>query len=449
MSANLSAKHQRYAGLALAVAVVALIAASFLVAIPGVAASPGAQAARSSTVKTTSISSIPPTSDLVTSVNQNGQQITGYYAVLYSQSGSVLLTGYTPLELTGMSYGQTYMVQVDNYGSCSFSYWQDTGSSVNPRTFTFTQTASGLTFTAVYNCGTSTTSSSSTTSSTSSPSFDLIFDQVNTCPPNTALAGEWLIPWEVSLSNGMSAAQPGNDTSRATETTLGYMGTTNSSYSTIVFQVTDGSYSYTVSPSGSGTLTPGSGSVVVEGSNATVPVDFVPYSCGSIVTSSTSSVATSSSTSSSSSSSGPPSITVESVNQNGQSISGYYTVIRTGTGSEIATGYTAMTFTGLSAGTEYEIELDSYASCTFSHWQDTGSGVDPRTFAAVNGPQTFVGVYNCTSSGALGSFAFLGMAISSISSELSISLAILVVAIGSFAIVRTKTLRIAARNPPI
>jgi hypothetical protein len=53
-----------------------------------------------------------------------------------------------------------------------------------------------------------------------------------------------------------------------------------------------------------------------------------------------------------------------------------------------------MSFTGLTTGTAYSVTLESYGSCTFEHWQDTGSATDPRTFTA-NGALTLVGVYNC------------------------------------------------------
>jgi hypothetical protein len=93
----------------------------------------------------------------------------------------------------------------------------------------------------------------------------------------------------------------------------------------------------------------------------------------------------------------PPSITVESVNQGGQSISGYWAVLLDSSGNSLATGYTPGAFTGLTSAMTYEIELGSYHGCAFSHWQDTNSTTEPRMFTA-NGAQTVVGVYNCTSS---------------------------------------------------
>jgi hypothetical protein len=95
-----------------------------------------------------------------------------------------------------------------------------------------------------------------------------------------------------------------------------------------------------------------------------------------------------------------PSVTIESVNQNGAPINGYWTVLYGPHGGQLATGYTTKTFSGLTSGTQYSVELDSYGSCQFSHWQDTSSGSYERSFTA-SGAQTFVGVYTCGSSGAV------------------------------------------------
>jgi hypothetical protein len=90
----------------------------------------------------------------------------------------------------------------------------------------------------------------------------------------------------------------------------------------------------------------------------------------------------------------PPSLTVESVNQDGQAITGYWTVLRIPGTGQVGTGYTPRTYTGLTPGSTYTIELDSFGSCTFSHWQDTSSTTDPRSFVA-SGAQTFIGVFDC------------------------------------------------------
>jgi hypothetical protein len=127
------------------------------------------------------------------------------------------------------------------------------------------------------------------------------------------------------------------------------------------------------------------------------------------------------------------------VNQNGATITGYYATLSSSTGKRISTGYTTKTFTDVTAGTNYEIALDSYASCTFEHWQDTGSTTNPRTFTQANGPMTLVGVYDCTSSSAsVAQPVSIGLVMSAMTSEFGIPVGFLVLAMGAFAAARTK-----------
>jgi len=74
-------------------------------------------------------------------------------------------------------------------------------------------------------------------------------------------------------------------------------------------------------------------------------------------------------------------------------------VLYTDAGNELATGYTPMPFTNVTAGTSYELLLDSYAACTFEYWQGTSNSGE-LSFTATNGSLTFIGVYNCTNTGA-------------------------------------------------
>jgi hypothetical protein len=84
----------------------------------------------------------------VSAVNQDGTALNGYYTIL-SQSGSQVGTGFTPATFQ-TTPGQSYAVKVSNYGSCSFTSWQDTGSTSSLRTFTAASTE--LAYTAVYEC---------------------------------------------------------------------------------------------------------------------------------------------------------------------------------------------------------------------------------------------------------------------------------------------------------
>ncbi len=84
----------------------------------------------------------------VTSENLDGSSLTGYYTVLY-QGSSLASSGFTPATFA-LGDGQSYTVQVDNYGSCSFDHWADTGSTNPSRPISI---EGNTQITAVYNCG--------------------------------------------------------------------------------------------------------------------------------------------------------------------------------------------------------------------------------------------------------------------------------------------------------
>lgn len=94
----------------------------------------------------------------VTSQNTSGATITGYMTVMYDSSGSVIASGFTP-ETFSTTAGQAYMLEAESYGSCTFNAWSN-GVTSNPMSFTATNAASSLT--AVYSCGTSTSTTSTT-----------------------------------------------------------------------------------------------------------------------------------------------------------------------------------------------------------------------------------------------------------------------------------------------
>lgn len=84
----------------------------------------------------------------VNAVDQSGNAMNGYYAVLY-QNGNPVGSGFTPTTFPS-SAGVDYSVSVGDYGGCSFSHWQDTGSTSRLRAFT--GQASSTTLTAAYTC---------------------------------------------------------------------------------------------------------------------------------------------------------------------------------------------------------------------------------------------------------------------------------------------------------
>jgi len=90
----------------------------------------------------------------VMSQDTKGAAITGYFAILYDSSHSVVASGFTP-ETFSTTPGQVYSLEAESFGSCVVTNWSN-GASSDPMSFTATIGASSVS--AVYNCGTSTAS---------------------------------------------------------------------------------------------------------------------------------------------------------------------------------------------------------------------------------------------------------------------------------------------------
>jgi hypothetical protein len=104
--------------------------------------------------------SAPVASPSTTSLTVNtqdayGNTISGYDTLVY-QNTNLIASGFSPSTFS-LSPGATYLVQMANYGTCSFNHWSDTGNTGSQRTFVATS-AGAQTLTAVYNCGSTGTS---------------------------------------------------------------------------------------------------------------------------------------------------------------------------------------------------------------------------------------------------------------------------------------------------
>jgi hypothetical protein len=86
---------------------------------------------------------------------------------------------------------------------------------------------------------------------------------------------------------------------------------------------------------------------------------------------------------------------VTAVAQNGSSLSGYYTVLYNSVGTEITDGYEPYIYQGATYGDDYQVQADSYGSCTFQNWEDYSG--NPATFPAQN--QVLTAVYDCGGGG--------------------------------------------------
>jgi hypothetical protein len=90
----------------------------------------------------------PPTTTsqlTVDTQDTSGTAINGYYTVLYQNKASVA-TGFSPATFT-LNNGQTYTVQVQDYGDYVFDHWQDTSSTDRIRIISIT---TGTQITAIY-----------------------------------------------------------------------------------------------------------------------------------------------------------------------------------------------------------------------------------------------------------------------------------------------------------
>jgi hypothetical protein len=83
---------------------------------------------------------------IITIDSGTNSPVNGYYTILYDASGNAVQTGFTTTTFD-LTSGQQYTVEVQDYGSYHFNYWQDDSSTGRDRTFT---AGSPQTLTAVY-----------------------------------------------------------------------------------------------------------------------------------------------------------------------------------------------------------------------------------------------------------------------------------------------------------
>jgi hypothetical protein len=256
-------------------------------------------------------SAMPGDSRLTISTKDtNGNPISGYYTVV-NESGSIAATGFTTATFT-LTDGQGYTVQVDNYGSCHFDHWQDTGSKTFWRSVSITGDTQ---YTAVMNCGGGSQSSVTVQS--------------------TDQNGKTISGYYTALF------QNGNEV--------------DTGFTPATFSTTSGlTYSVQVSNYGSCSFVKWSDGVATDpraftASSGTTSFTAV-YSCGSSSTST---------------------IQVSTVNSMGTAITGYYITLWQ-SGAQIASCFSACSFT-VNGGLTYQVEASSYGSESFSHWQNDGA----------------------------------------------------------------------------
>lgn len=87
------------------------------------------------------------------------------------------------------------------------------------------------------------------------------------------------------------------------------------------------------------------------------------------------------------------SIIVNSTDQNGSAIFGYYTIISNAQGKVLGTGYTKVSFP-TNAGEGYTIQMEGYGKCVFSHWSN-GVTSSEQIVVAKSGDESLTAVFTC------------------------------------------------------
>jgi hypothetical protein len=129
-----------------------------------------------------------------------GNAITGYYSVLY-QNGQPVATGFSPYAFS-VSSGQAYAAEVQDYGSCHFDHWTDTGSTDRQRTFV--AASSAQTLTAMYDCGAAATAFSGINVSTMNSAGGSIVGYYTTLWQNGVQLQACFSPCSFTVNNGQT-----------------------------------------------------------------------------------------------------------------------------------------------------------------------------------------------------------------------------------------------------
>src|SRR5262249_1516007 len=86
-------------------------------------------------------------------------------------------------------------------------------------------------------------------------------------------------------------------------------------------------------------------------------------------------------------------LTVSGRDQNNNSISGLWTILKQGTAT-IGSGFSTITYT-VASGVQYSIGMGNFNTFFFDHWLDNGSAANPRSIS-INSNTNLVAVYRVT-----------------------------------------------------
>ena len=265
----------------------------------------------------------------------NGQSINGFYVVLY-QDGQTDASGFSPTTFS-VNTGLTFVVQADDYGSCHFDHWADTGSTAASRTILVT---GDTLLHAVYGCG---GSSSTVTVDSSDQDGNSIFGYY------TVLFG----------STG--------DVADAGFTTSTFQTTAGQTYEIQADGYGGCTFSEWFIPSGGGINPANPMEFTATGGS----MDFTAlYNCQTTST-----------------------IDVSTASSAGDSIAGYNVALWQN-GEQLSSCFSPCSFT-VDNGQTYQVLAASYASETFSHWQNDGAaGAETVSVPGASTTMSFTGVYS-------------------------------------------------------
>jgi hypothetical protein len=270
----------------------------------------------------------------VKSVNSLGNPISGYYTALYTSSGSKVSSGYTTSSYN-VNDGASYQIQAVSYDACTFSHWSGgaiSGSTSDPAPISI---SSDSTVTAVYagsNCGAQ-TSSGGRTSSGGGGSATIT---VKSVLQNSALFKGIYVKITSSSGNVVDSGF----------TPLTFKGVLGDSYT--VHAGNWGSYVFTN----------------WEGSGSTNPSATITLSQNAVLT------AVYNTTGGAGSNSPRDSfmtLTINSVDLNGNPFMGVWLQVRDSSGNVVAQGLTSLTLS-VDPGARYTVTMSNWEYYIFRHW---------------------------------------------------------------------------------
>ena len=406
----------------------------------------------------------------VNTEDMSGNAITGYYVQLYNSIGVNIDSKDSPATFS-LNAGQTYGVEANDYGGCTFDHWADISARDNPRNISI---AANTSITAVYNCGTSGGGTGGGgTGNSGSQNCGIQTEIASGFNGNSIAGGNYIwfnsnMKLKSSLpSDGLTiffrdqtitgsdftASVPDSEvvfSSSATSATTTFDTTSNMWVTTVPLGFSDDIFlsglAYQVLGDGlpggenpvtwSGTISSSSSASIQWKWGAAVYTSFADYNSigvkpihstsldayhngdqagtpeneksfviggargggGSNWTGSWSATVAASAAecppSSGGGGTGQVSLNVNDVDINGNVVAGLAVELHDTNGNTLVTNDSPATFS-LNAGQTYGVEADSFGSCTFDHWEDTGATSDTRS-VSIQSDTTLTAVFNCS-----------------------------------------------------